>query len=184
MAVVDFFDALTMDRCYRPAYDDEVALEMLGRGRPVFDPERSWATFLANAPGLIGLRDWVNLTQPSFCADGRPRDRAACTHCAMLQTDARPAARAPPITSAKETCDEHADVAVSFPFAMAVLAWAWLANRHLQAIGPVADRVQRAQEMRVCIWTDYYGISARNAHRPALGIDDLSAALASDLSWD
>lgn len=49
--------------------------------------------------------------------------------------------------------------------------------------GPVADRVQRAQEMRVCIWTDYYGISARNARTGQLGgIDiDLSAALASDL---
>ncbi|WP_430765572.1 substrate-binding periplasmic protein [Roseateles paludis] len=49
--------------------------------------------------------------------------------------------------------------------------------------GPVADRVQRAQEMRFCIWTDYYGISARNARTGQLsGIDiDLSAALASDL---
>jgi ABC-type amino acid transport substrate-binding protein len=49
--------------------------------------------------------------------------------------------------------------------------------------GPVAERVQRTQEMRVCIWTDYYGISARNARTGQLsGIDiDLSAALASDL---
>jgi hypothetical protein len=29
VAVVDFFDALTMDRCYRPAFDDDQALEML-----------------------------------------------------------------------------------------------------------------------------------------------------------
>lgn len=66
VAVVDFFDALTMDRCYRPAYDDEVALQMLAAeaGR-LFDPEIV-ATFLANAPGLIALREWVNLTQPSF----------------------------------------------------------------------------------------------------------------------
>ena len=43
VAVVDFFDALTMDRCYRPAYDDEVALEMLGgRGWPALRPRDRW----------------------------------------------------------------------------------------------------------------------------------------------
>ncbi len=59
VAVVDFFDALTMDRCYRPAFPDEVALEMLRaeRGR-AFDP---WVVdaFIEHAPQLIALRDRV-----------------------------------------------------------------------------------------------------------------------------
>ena len=60
VAVVDFFDALTMDRCYRPAYPDAVALEMLRaeRGR-AFDP-RVVDCVLANASELIELRDSVN----------------------------------------------------------------------------------------------------------------------------
>ncbi len=39
VAVVEFFDALTMDRCYRPAFSDAAALKMLQdeRGR-AFDP--------------------------------------------------------------------------------------------------------------------------------------------------
>ena len=55
------------------------------------------------------------------------------------------------------------------PFAMAARRTASQTATSSAIAGPVADRVQRAQEMRVCIWTDYYGISARNAHRPALG---------------
>jgi ABC-type amino acid transport substrate-binding protein len=49
--------------------------------------------------------------------------------------------------------------------------------------GPVADRVQAQKEVRVCIWPDYYGISARNPRTGQLsGIDiDLSAAFAADL---
>ena len=60
VAVVDFFDALTMDRCYRPAFDDETALKMLlaERGR-AFDP-RVVDTFMAYACELIPLRDQVN----------------------------------------------------------------------------------------------------------------------------
>ena len=89
MAVVDFFDALTMDRCYRPAYDDEVALEMLAAeaGR-LFDPEIV-ATFLANAPGLIALRDWVNLTQPSFAqmADRETVQPAPAAQCCKPTRD-------------------------------------------------------------------------------------------------
>ena len=42
----------------------------------------------------------------------------------------------------RETCDEHADVAVSFPFAMAALGLG-LANRHPAIASPVADCVQR-----------------------------------------
>lgn len=66
VAVVDYFDALTMDRCYRPAFDDAKALRMLHeqRGR-AFDP-RIVDTFLAGAERFIALRDRVNRCRPSF----------------------------------------------------------------------------------------------------------------------
>jgi putative two-component system response regulator len=66
VAVVDFFDALTMDRCYRPAFSDERALAMLAeqRGR-AFDP-RVVDTFLAHAPAIIAIRDHVNHQRPGF----------------------------------------------------------------------------------------------------------------------
>jgi putative two-component system response regulator len=66
VAIVDFFDALTMDRCYRPAFSDERALSMLAAesGR-AFDP-RLVATFVENAAELIELRDRVNLRRASF----------------------------------------------------------------------------------------------------------------------
>ena len=60
VAVIDFFDALTMDRCYRPAFDDETALQMvlLERGH-AFDPHVV-DTFMAYASELIPLRDRIN----------------------------------------------------------------------------------------------------------------------------
>ena len=66
VAIVDFFDALTMDRCYRPAFSDAKALEMLQaeRGR-AFDPTLV-DLFVAHAPQLVALRDAVNRRQPSF----------------------------------------------------------------------------------------------------------------------
>lgn len=66
VAVVDFFDALTMDRCYRPAFEDAVALRMLReeRGR-AFDP-RIVDCFLAHAAELIALRDEVNASGLGF----------------------------------------------------------------------------------------------------------------------
>lgn len=66
VAVVDFFDALTMDRCYRPALSDAEALKMLEgeRGR-AFDP-RIVDTFLAHAEELILLRDAINRQGLSF----------------------------------------------------------------------------------------------------------------------
>ncbi len=66
VAVADFFDALTMDRVYRPAFSDAVALAMLQdqRGK-AFDP-RIVDAFLASAPQLIALRNEVNLAQPTF----------------------------------------------------------------------------------------------------------------------
>ena len=73
VAVVDFFDALTMDRCYRPAFADEIALEMLRaeRGR-AFEPVIV-DTFLEHAAALIALRDRLNAQPPAFSelfADG------------------------------------------------------------------------------------------------------------------
>ncbi len=60
VAVADAFDALTMDRCYRRAFDDAQALAMLAeqRGR-AYDP-RVVDCFLAHADELIALRDRVN----------------------------------------------------------------------------------------------------------------------------
>ena len=66
VAVVDFFDALTMDRCYRKAFRDEQALKMLAeqRGR-AFDP-RLVDLFLRDADQYIGLRRRVNRAAPGF----------------------------------------------------------------------------------------------------------------------
>ena len=72
VAIVDFFDALTMDRCYRPAFCDDEALEMLSaeRGR-AFDPDLV-DLFLSEAHKMIALRNRINQIQPSFAelADG------------------------------------------------------------------------------------------------------------------
>jgi putative two-component system response regulator len=60
VAVVDFFDALTMDRCYRPAIADAVALQMLAEQRgAAFDPQVV-DVFLAHADEMIAVRDAVN----------------------------------------------------------------------------------------------------------------------------
>ncbi|MCE2914312.1 MAG: HD domain-containing protein [Rubrivivax sp.] len=60
VAVVDFFDALTMDRCYRPALPDAVALQMLAEQRgKAFDPDVVDA-FLARADEMMAVRDAVN----------------------------------------------------------------------------------------------------------------------------
>lgn len=66
VAVVDYFDALTMDRCYRKAFADDVALRMLSEQRGIaFDP-RIVDAFLADAPALLALRDRTNRMPPSF----------------------------------------------------------------------------------------------------------------------
>ncbi|MGM9483085.1 HD-GYP domain-containing protein [Roseateles sp. NT4] len=64
VAVVDYFDALTMPRSYRPARADDRALAMLAElAGSAFDPGVV-ATFLAHAPQLIALRDHINATRP------------------------------------------------------------------------------------------------------------------------
>lgn len=66
VAVVDFFDALTMDRCYRPAFADDVALQMLAAQRgKAFDPGIV-DVFLAHSAELIATRDRVNQMCPSY----------------------------------------------------------------------------------------------------------------------
>ena len=60
VAVVDFFDALTAPRSYRPARADDRALAMLAeQAGAAFDPEVVDA-FIAHAPELIALRNEVN----------------------------------------------------------------------------------------------------------------------------
>jgi putative two-component system response regulator len=66
VAVVDFFDALTMDRCYRKAFSDEMALQMLEKQRgKAFDPHIV-DVFLAHSTELIAVRDRVNQKHPGF----------------------------------------------------------------------------------------------------------------------
>lgn len=66
VAVADFFDALTMDRCYRPAFSDDDALRMLAEQRGhAFDP-RVVDTFLAHASEMMALRDAINARQPDL----------------------------------------------------------------------------------------------------------------------
>lgn len=63
VAVVDYFDALTMHRRYRPARADDRALAMLAeQAGSAFDPAIVSA-FIANAPELIALRDRIDATR-------------------------------------------------------------------------------------------------------------------------
>ena len=66
VSVVDFFDALTMGRCYRRAMPDAIAKDMLRveRGN-AFDPQVV-DTFLAHWPRFIALRDRITRLHPTF----------------------------------------------------------------------------------------------------------------------
>ncbi len=60
VALIDFFDALTMKRCYRDALPDEQALEMIEKeSGGHFDPELV-EILLRNADQFIALREAVN----------------------------------------------------------------------------------------------------------------------------
>ena len=60
VALADFFDAVTMDRCYRPAMSDERAYELIREGSGKhFDPQVVEAFFRA-VPGLLDVRARVN----------------------------------------------------------------------------------------------------------------------------
>lgn len=66
VAVVDFFDALTMDRCYRPAFSDEVALKMLAdQSGLAFDP-RIVECAQQHIEQLIAVRDEINRNPPDL----------------------------------------------------------------------------------------------------------------------
>lgn len=66
VSVVDFFDALTMDRCYRSAFSYDKALSMLAEQRGLaFDPAIV-DVFMANAPMLVALRERINQARPTF----------------------------------------------------------------------------------------------------------------------
>ncbi len=60
VAMADFFDALTMDRVYRPAFADEKAIEMAEEGSGShFDPAIVSA-FLSSVEDIITTRDRIN----------------------------------------------------------------------------------------------------------------------------
>ena len=66
VSVVDFFDALTMDRCYRLAMPDAMVYEMIRAERGnAFDPHIVDA-ILEHWPRFIGLRNLVTQRQPTF----------------------------------------------------------------------------------------------------------------------
>lgn len=66
VAVVDYFDALTMDRVYRPAFSIETSLAMLTEQRgAAFDPIIV-DTFLANFPMLLELHQYVTKNRPAL----------------------------------------------------------------------------------------------------------------------
>lgn len=65
-AIVDCFDALTMDRCYRPAFGDADAVAVLqAEAGRAYDPHLVDA-FIAALPHMVALRDLVNRFEPSF----------------------------------------------------------------------------------------------------------------------
>jgi putative two-component system response regulator len=73
VAVVDYFDALTMRRNYRPARADDCGLAMLAeQAGSAFDPEIV-AAFLAHAPELIALRDRMDPARPGTALPGAAR---------------------------------------------------------------------------------------------------------------
>ncbi|MES2187144.1 MAG: HD domain-containing phosphohydrolase [Pseudomonadota bacterium] len=66
VAVVDFFDALTMDRVYRPAFSIEKALSMLCEERgKAFDP-RIVDAFIGHTEALVELHQHITQHRPSF----------------------------------------------------------------------------------------------------------------------
>ncbi len=65
VAVADFFDALAMDRCYRPAFAPEVALGMLqAESGKAFDPQVVQA-FTDHFEELLALRARINAAPPT-----------------------------------------------------------------------------------------------------------------------
>lgn len=68
VAVVDFYDALRMDRCYRPAFSEEETLAMLAeQGGKAFDPTIV-EVFLSNATAMATLRESLDDSRSDFDA--------------------------------------------------------------------------------------------------------------------
>lgn len=65
----------------------------------------------------------------------------------------------------------------------ALLVWPLLGSAQTLGAGSRLARIQAAQQVRVCIWPDYYGITYRNPKTNQLsGVDvDMARALGSDL---
>lgn len=60
VALVDYFDALTMDRCYRKAMDDEQVIGMIAEQKQRhFDPELV-ELFISHVECFIALRENTN----------------------------------------------------------------------------------------------------------------------------
>ena len=88
VAVVDFFDALTMDRCYRPAFSDERAARRCCAPSAAVPSTRAWSTPSSTTLAeMIALRDSVN-PQPARLRrpDRRLRRCASCLRTALLRT--------------------------------------------------------------------------------------------------
>lgn len=66
VALVDYFDALTMDRCYRKALADEVAIKMIKQERGKHFDGAIVDAFLANIEIFIELRNKVNAIPITF----------------------------------------------------------------------------------------------------------------------
>lgn len=65
VSIIDFFDALTMDRVYRKALSDELALELLvEQSGKKFDPDMV-DVFVTYAPEFARLRDAINKAAPT-----------------------------------------------------------------------------------------------------------------------
>ncbi|MEK9952169.1 MAG: HD domain-containing phosphohydrolase, partial [Curvibacter sp.] len=72
VALIDFFDALTMDRVYRKAYSDERALQMIRDERgSKLDPVLV-DLFLQHVDQFIGMRDEINAAADDYAAQLRP----------------------------------------------------------------------------------------------------------------
>lgn len=100
VAIIDVFDALTMDRCYRPAFSDKEALQMIDEQRAKhFDPEVV-DVFLSISDRLIRAREAINRGArvfPSFAyagieeraSGGAPVNQERVTRLAALIDDGK-----------------------------------------------------------------------------------------------
>jgi putative two-component system response regulator len=65
-AIADFFDAVTMDRCYRAAFSDERRWRCCAPSAAWPSTRAWWTSSSPTLPQLMGLRDRVNHIAPTF----------------------------------------------------------------------------------------------------------------------